>query len=597
MTSHSRGRWAPFWVSLIFAAVFILLRIGYRLIFGSFSWSGVVQAATLALPFAAVIIICGFLSALVDVRKVLPSVSALRYGRSVGTALAIALSSYPTLIHQVKQLDYARTLRAIRSRFAFLVPLLEHTVERAVALAAAMDVRGFGAGKPASHPEAVAIELDHFSLSFDGIKVLNNITLSIPAGEITVLTGHTGSGKTALLESIAGLSQHFHNGQVEGKLTVGDLDRNLTAPRQTAGLIGYVPQDVRLGFAAATAREELEFGMRVSGHTRAEASERATELLSQFCLTELADQPIELLSSGEASRVAIAASLALRPRILLLDEPLADLDADSRSELLSLLKELHESVQLTIVMAEHHTSELHNISPRWLSVQSGELREGSWSAGGAVIPARSLPVVGSDETFTVTNISQRFGDREIFTDVSLSLRVGEILAITGANGVGKSSLLNALAATAAEQNVLRLVPENVSALFISETLDEELVRADQLAGHKNSGLTALTFWSILGTEEIPELLTVHPRDLSAGTQVALAIALQLSWKPRVILVDEPTRGLDEVSRTAMAEVLRCVAETGTAVIFASHDHAFISDLGCRVLALRQGALVPVEVDA
>ena len=597
MTSHSRGRWAPFWVSLIFAAVFILLRIGYRLIFGSFSWSGVVQAAMLALPFAAVIIICGFLSALVDVRKLLPSVSALRYGRSVGTALAIALSSYPTLIHHVKQLDHARRLRAIRSRFAFLVPLLEHTVERAIALAAAMDVRGFGAGKPASHPEAIAIELDHFSLSFDGKKVLNNITLSIPAGEITVLTGHTGSGKTALLESIAGLSQHFHNGQVEGILTVGDLDRNLTVPRQTAGLIGYVPQDVRLGFAAATARAELEFGMRVSGHTRAEASESAAELLSQFSLLALADQPIELLSSGEATRLAIAASLALRPRILLLDEPLADLDADSRSELLSVLKELHESEQLTIVMAEHHTSELHNLSPRWLCVQSGELREGSWSAGGTVIPTRSLPVVGSDETFTATDISQRFGDREIFTDVSLSLKVGEILAITGANGVGKSSLLNALAATAEAIDLLRLVPENVSSLFISETLDEELVRADQLAGHKNSGLTALTFWSILGTKENPELLTVHPRDLSAGTQVALAIALQLSWKPRVILVDEPTRGLDEISRTAIAEVLRCVAETGTAVIFASHDHAFISDLGCRVLSLREGALVPVEVDA
>lgn len=597
MTSHSRGHWAPFWVSLIFAAVFILLRVGYRLIFGTFSWSGVLQAATLALPFAAVIIICGFLSALVDVRKLLPSVFALRYGRSVGTALAIALSTYPTLIHQVKQFDHARRLRAIRSRFTFLIPLLEHTLERAVALAAAMDVRGFGSGKPASHPESVDIELDHFSLSFDGKKVLNNITLSIPAGEITVLTGQTGSGKTALLESIAGLSQHFHNGHVEGKLTVGDLDRDLTAPRLTAGLIGYVPQDIRLGFAASTARAELEFGMRVSGHTRAEASARATELLSQFSLTELADQPIELLSSGEATRVAIAASLALGPRILLLDEPLADLDADSRSELLSLLKELHESEQLTIVMAEHHTSDLHGLSPHWLSVQSGALREGSWSAGGTVIPARSLPIVGSDKAFTVTDISQKFGDREIFTDVSLSLRVGEILAITGANGVGKSSLLNALAATAAAQDVLRLVPENVGTLFVSETLDEELVRADQLAGHKNSGLTALTFWSILGTEETPELLTIHPRDLSAGTQVALAIALQLSWKPRVILVDEPTRGLDEVSRTAMAEVLRCVAETGTAVVFASHDHAFISDLGCRVLALRLGALAPVEVDA
>ena len=107
----------------------------------------------------------------------------------------------------------------------------------------------------------------------------------------------------------------------------------------------------------------------------------------------------------------------------------------------------------------------------------------------------------------------------------------------------------------------------------------------------------MTFWSILATEESSELLSVHPRDLSAGTQVALAIALQLAWKPQVILIDEATRGLDAVAHTAMAEVLGCVAETGTAVLFASHDEAFVSDLGCRVLAIREGVLVSDEVTA
>ena len=189
------------------------------------------------------------------------------------------------------------------------------------------------------------------------------------------------------------------------------------------------------------------------------------------------------------------------------------------------------------------------------------------------------------------------GSRELVQDVSLSLHVGEMLAITGANGVGKSSLLHALAATAPSQSICRLVPENVSSLFITETLEEELSRADSLAGHKHSGLTAMTFWSILATEESPELLSVHPRDLSAGTQVALAIALQLAWKPQVVLIDEPTRGLDALARTAMAEVLRCVAETGTAVLFASHDEAFVADQGCCVLAIREGALVPDEVTA
>ncbi|WP_277494859.1 ATP-binding cassette domain-containing protein [Aurantimicrobium minutum] len=584
-------------MSLTFAAVFILLRIAYRLVFGSFSWQAIGQAATLALPFAAVIVVCGFLSALVDVRKLLPSMSALRYGRSIGTALAIALSSYPTLIHQVKQLGTARRLRGVRSRLAFLVPLLEHTIERAVALAAAMDLKGFGAGKPVSPSKNAAINFDSFTLSYDGKHVLGDITLSIPTGEITVLTGLTGSGKTAVLESIAGLSQHFHNGHVDGTLSVGDIDRNLTPPRHTAGLIGYVAQNVRLGFAAATAQEELEFGMRVSGHSLTDARIRADELIREFSLTDIANQPIELLSAGEATRVAIAASLAVRPRILLLDEPLADLDAASRTSLVTLLATLHNNEQLTIVMAEHHTADLDVLLPRWLCVDSGEVREGQWSPGIVPSPARSLPVLGNDQIFRVNNMSLSYGDRELLNNISLSLHVGEILAITGANGVGKSSLLNELVRSSSADDIVRLVPEDVSSLFISETLGEELSRADAVAGHKNSGLSALTFWSILAAPESSELLEVHPRDLSAGTQLALAIAVQLAWKPRVILVDEPTRGLDESARSAMAEVLRCVAETGTAVIFASHDRHFVSELGCRELSLHNGALVSVEVRA
>ena len=378
---------------------------------------------------------------------------------------------------------------------------------------------------------------------------------------------------------------------------MGEVDRNLTPPRFTAGLIGYVPQDVRLGFAGATAREELEFGLRVSGHTRSEASSRASELISQFSLESFEDQPIELLSAGEATRVAIAAALALHPSILLLDEPLADLDRVSRAELVALLAELRTSEQLTIVMAEHHTSELERLSPQWLSVLSGEVCSGQWGSDVNTLPARSLPVVGSDEIFRVQDLFVVQGSRELVKNVSLTLNVGEMLAITGANGVGKTSLLTALVSTPSAQNICRHVPENVSSLFITETLEEELSRADSLAGHKNSGLTAMTFWSILATEKSSELLSVHPRDLSAGTQVALAIALQLAWKPQVILIDEPTRGLDAVARTAMAEVLRCVAETGTAVLFASHDEAFVSDLGCRVLNIREGALVPEEVTA
>jgi energy-coupling factor transport system ATP-binding protein len=589
-------------VSLAFAAVFIGLRIAYRLAFGSFSWPAIGQAASLAVPFAIVIVVCGFLSALIDVRRLLPAMSGLRFGRSVGTALAIALAAYPTLIHQVTTLNTARKLRGMRSRSAFLVPLLEHTVEKAVALAAAMDLRGFGTRSPSSLAESEIVFTD-FGLTYGQRSVLKDVSLTFAEGSLTVLTGLTGSGKTALLDSIAGLSQHFHHGETTGSLTVGGRDRSTLAPRETTGVIGYVQQNVRLGFAAATAREELEFGLRVTGRSRIESRDRALDLVDQFGLGEFADKPIELLSAGQATRVAIAAALTHSPHVLLLDEPLADLDTDSSVEIVNLFSQLHTEHGITIVIAEHQVDPLITLAPRWLTLSHGTVIEGR-EASAPVFPPREIPVVGNDVVLLVENLSVSHDEEPLLDKVSFTARVGEILAVVGANGAGKSSLLTSLATDSLASITVSggrsvLVPENVSSLFISETVEEELARADRVACHAGSGLTALTFWSILEREsqDSAELLVTHPRDASAGTQLALAIAIQLSWKPSVILIDEPTRGLDARSRDAMAEVLRCVAETGTVVLFATHDQTFVSSLDCRVLRIQHGTLTSVEVNA
>jgi energy-coupling factor transport system ATP-binding protein len=417
------------------------------------------------------------------------------------------------------------------------------------------------------------------------------------------VTGLTGSGKTALLDSIAGLSQHFHNGTTTGLLTIGELDRAAHAPRVTSGVIGFVQQNVRLGFAAATAREELEFGFRVTGLSRAEAQKCSTELIGKFGLDSFAEKPIELLSAGQATRVAIAAALSLSPQILLLDEPLADLDAESSAEIVTLLSELHQRQGLTIVIAEHHTDPLVSLQPRWLSVKEGSVVEGRLVSQSA-FPHRTIPVVGNDPVFEVKNLNVNHGTQPLLHGVTFTAHVGEIIAVTGANGVGKSSLFSALAHTSdsvllANGQRCVLVPEVVTSLFISETVAEELDRADRIAGHRGSGLSAMTFWSILckNPEESAHFLSNHPRDLSVGTQRALAIAIQLSWKPSVVLIDEPTRGLDSSAREAMAEVLRCVAETGTVVLIATHDTAFVSALECRVLQIQNGTLTPVEVSA
>jgi energy-coupling factor transport system ATP-binding protein len=611
-----RSRWTPLWVSLSFAAVFIALRIVYRLLFGAYSWSAIGQAALLALPFAAVIVACGLFSSLIDFKRLLISLSGLRYSRSVGTALSIALASFPTLLHQVKKMNSSRVLRGITSRFAVVVPVLEHTVEKSVALAAAMELRGFGARGSLTHSPAAPITMNNYGLTFGSHTVLGNITATFPAGSVTVLTGATGSGKTSLLESIAGLSQHFHAGITSGSLTLGEVDRLRVPPRETAGLIGFVPQNVRLSFTGSTAREELEFTLRLQGLSRPAMSTRVEQLLKDFALIDFAETFVDELSAGQATRVALASALAASPPILLLDEPLADLDADSVSELVFLLEDLRTR-GVTVVISEHHTNALESLNPHWLVLDQGTLSAGRFVPP-TLFPTRALPLTSTDDVLTVAGLSVSFGDREVLRDVSFTARTGDIIAVTGANGVGKTSLLTELgscttadvvrvlgtdlASIAEMKKVAKVasVPEQASWLFMTESLAEELAYADKIAGvPAGTQLSELTFRSLLALDNLcPELLATHPRDLSAGTQRALALAIQLSWKPAVITIDEPTRGLDPHSRSAMAEVLRCVAETGTVVLFATHDEEFARSLDAHIFTVALGTLIdPQQVRA
>ena len=611
-----RSRWTPLWVSLSFAAIFIALRILYRLLFGSFSWIAVGQAALLALPFVAIIVACGLFSSLIDFRKLLVSLSGLKYSRSVGTALTIALASFPTLLAQVKKINTYRTLRGITSRFAVVVPVLEHTVEKSVALAAAMELAGFGSRGQLREANPSPITLEKYSLSFGDHTVLNNVSVSFAPGTVSVLTGATGSGKTSLLESIAGLSQHFHAGIATGTLTLGTIDRLRVPPRDTAALIGFVPQNVRQGFTASTAREELEFTLRLHGETKELIPSRVDELLSEYGLRDYADVPVDLLSAGQSTRVALASALAASPQILILDEPLADLDSASVSELIEILDRLRTS-GMTIVLSEHHTAALQALDPRWLVLEAGEVSEGQFVPA-SMFPARALPLTSSDLVLAVTGLGVAHGKKKVLSDVSFTARTGDIIALTGANGVGKTSLLNALSSTQsagvvevlgtdlstlpATQKVrlVASVPEQASWLFMSESLAEELEYADKIAGvPADTGLTELTFRSLLSRDVLSsKLLRTHPRDLSAGTQRALAIALQLSWKPGVITIDEPTLGLDPHSRSAMAEVLRCVAETGTVVVFATHDGEFARSLNARIFTVAERTLIhPEQVNA
>lgn len=612
LPSHSR--WTPLWVSLGFATFFILLRVVYRLIFGSFSWNAVGGAINLALPFAAVIVACGVLTSLIDPRRFLLSVPLMKYGKSLGASLAIGLSTFPLLVSMTVRVRRSRILRGDSRRFSFLLPVLENVIEKSLALAASLDTKGFGSSTSIVN-KPPRIDFHNYGCSFGQTTVLNNITLSIDPGEVVVLTGATGSGKTTFLESIVGLSTHFHLAQATGHLTIAGLDRLSIPPRHTSSLVGWVPQNVRDTFLSSTPRTELLSRLRLAGHTSTD--KEITNSLEHFGLVGCADQPLETLSAGQARRVALASALMTSPAIVVLDEPTAELDSTAVELLVDLLRQLSED-GVTVVIAEHHTAALEALHPRFLHIRDGRVCEGHTQE---IIhaPLRTVPVVGSELVLSTEHLNFAHTDQTGIFDISLSAHQGDIVCITGANGAGKSTLLHQLAQPAHPNTVMvhgknitavkpvqrarfvALIPENVSDLFVTDSVLEECVRADQLSGiPAGTSLTQLTFFSLLerhqgDADTTTDILSTHPRDLSAGTQLALAIAMQSSWKPAVLLVDEPSRGLDPQARLNAAEVLSCVAETGTVVLCATHDVDFAHQISRRTIHLEKGRISSLEV--
>ncbi|MGV1034389.1 MAG: ATP-binding cassette domain-containing protein [Microbacteriaceae bacterium] len=621
------GRFTPLRASLLFAAGFIVVRVGYRLLFGHASLAAAGDAVIAALPWAGVIVGFGLLSSLIDARKLLLRVSRLPIGRAFATALSIAVATVPALVDSVARVRRAQLLRGSRRRSAVLVPLLEHTVERAIALATALELRGFGGRQLTGAGSDAGVSWTGVSVRYGEREVLQDVTLECQPGTITVVTGPTGGGKTTLLDTITGLVQHVHGGVVSGSVTVAGVNRS-AAPRDTAGVLGYVPQQLRMGWVASTVGEELAFSKQLhhkvfversersersrnaarnpNGSSRFDSALRAPLNEHQYALDigVPTGQSAETLSAGQAVKLAIADALVGSPRVLVLDEPFADLDHTSRAELVALLAELAHQ-RLTIVLAEHHTDEIATFDPNWLSVVDGHVSTGRWVAPVSQ-PSRRPTVLGDDVTVELTRPQFSFCGETRTVDAEWSLRAGSMVALLGANGAGKSSLLRALAhpapgtvrvrgADAAGKHprpeLVALVPEDVRDLFVCETLAEELTCSDHTA-KCTPGLTELSLRSIIGQTDVDALLHTHPRDLSAGSQRALAVAIQLSFKPGLLLIDEPTRGLDPTARADMAETLRCVAETGCVVLFATHDHDWAAALTEHAWTMSDGELNP-----
>ena len=647
-----RNRLIAFRTTAIVAVGFVVLRVVYRVIFGGGSGSGVVlldpptvplagpfsgillfgpittggiaTAALSALPFALLILGLGLVGVVVDLRALLVRGSIRGPLRTVSRTLVIALSTFPALRDAVVRVRVARELRGERSLASLLVPVLEQTVERAIELGASMEVRGFAATR---HPEvdpARPVVITNAALGFDEGWILDPVDLTLDPGTLTLVTGPTGSGKSTLLDAMSGLFQHLSEGRQEGQIAVGGLDRQTTPPRETAGFVGAVPQAVRLSFVAATVSEEIGFALAIRGGSADMVARRVREVASQLGIENLLDRPITALSAGEACMVAIAGAGVSRPGLLILDEPLADLDSAARERVVTVLARFAHEQGMCVVVAEHRPEYWGGVPDQALELRDGLV---GVHAGAQIDVAPDLdsPLASSegeaDSSAPIANIrdlSISHGVTVAVDSVSFDLRAGEPAALVGRNGAGKSTLLLELArprtknsvvvdgvdvatlSRTARRTAITLVPEAFDDLLFTTTVADECARADRRAVVTG---TAAAFLAFLGIddpagagESSRALLDRHPRDLSAGQRLCLVIAIQLSARPRVLLVDEPTRGLDASARSLVGGALRRVAAEGTAVLFATHDRDFADRYAARTITM-VGGRVAETMDA
>ncbi|MEU9780529.1 ATP-binding cassette domain-containing protein [Streptomyces phaeochromogenes] len=524
------------------------------------------------------------------------------------------------------------------------------------------------------------IRFENVSVTYDGAAgpTVQGIELTVPEGELMLLVGPSGVGKSTVLGAVNGLVPHFTGGTLRGRVTVAGRDTRTHKPRELADVVGTVGQDPLSHFVTDTVEDELAYGMESLGLAPDVMRRRVEETLDLLGLADLRDRPISTLSGGQQQRVAIGSVLTPHPKVLVLDEPTSALDPAAAEEVLAVLQRLVHDLGTTVLMAEHRLerviqyadqvallptpgaplvlgtpSEVMAVSPVYPPVvalgrlagwsplpltvrdarrRAGALREqlenttyeaaSTYANTAPLLPTESTPTptrrprrfrkrtpepapttTNPHHSATVENLSVRRGRTEVLHSVTLTVDPGETLALMGRNGAGKSTLLSALVGLVAPasgsvrvggvephrtapRELIRhvgLVPQEPRDLLYADTVAGECTAADSDAGTKPGTCRTLV------SELLPGIADdTHPRDLSEGQRLALALAVVLTARPPLLLLDEPTRGLDYAAKSRLVTVLRGLAAEGHAIVLATHDVELAAELSHRVVILADG---------
>ncbi|MGY9064710.1 ABC transporter ATP-binding protein [Streptomyces sp. CAS3] len=541
------------------------------------------------------------------------------------------------------------------------------------------------------------IRFEKVSVMYDGAAepTVRDVDFEVPEGELALLVGPSGVGKSTVLGAVSGLVPHFTGGTLGGRVTVAGRDTRTHKPRELADVVGTVGQDPLAHFVTDTVEDELAYGMESLGLAPEVMRRRVEETLDLLGLAGLRDRPIATLSGGQRQRVAIGSVLTPHPQVLVLDEPTSALDPAAAEEVLAVLQRLVHDLGTTVLMAEHRLervihyadrvillptpgappvtgtpSDIMSISPvhppvvalgrlaNWtplpltvrdarrkaadlrdrLALTAGNRAAGAmgvpplersreWGRVGAAAPgqrqqASQPPASGSTgrlfkrrakntepqppHTANAHHLTVRRDHLTALHHIDLTVTPGETIALMGRNGAGKSTLLNTfvglLEPTTGTVTVggrtphrtpprelirhVGLVPQEPRDLLYADTVATECTAADQDAEATPGTCRTLLDRLLPGIAD-----DTHPRDLSEGQCLALALAVVLTARPPLLLLDEPTRGLDYAAKARLVTALRELGAEGHAIVLATHDVELAAEIAHRVVLLAEGEMI------
>lgn len=484
--------------------------------------------------------------------------------------------------------------------------------------------------------EILKVENLSFTYPLCSEPTVRSVSFSVEKGEFIVLCGATGSGKSTLLHTLK--RELTPNGELTGKIIFEGAELSSLEPKRSAAEIGFVMQSPQHQIVTDKVWHELAFGLESLGLPQDEISRRVAETASAFGLGELYERETEELSGGQKQLLSLAAVLVMQPKLLILDEPTAQLDPIAASEFIITVKKLNQDYGITVIMSEHRLEEAVTVCDRLMVMENGtiivddipekavsclgdrpDILRGMPSAarlftelnGRGICPLtvrsgrsfieknygnflKDLPeekyIHSSNAAIEFSNVFFRYEKKspDILKGMTLKVYEGELFCVLGGNGSGKTSFLKAASGLVKPysgsikifgeklssyknqslyRNCLTMLPQDVQTVFLKNTVREELEECGA------------------NTEELPfdlsQIMDKHPYDISGGQQQLVALAKALASDPRLILLDEPTKGLDAMSKLRIISVLRSLTNSGTTVLIVTHDVEFAAECSDR----------------